>query len=78
VKLWLKDRDYVADNTTGPTKLPTLKDLYFEYKDYCEEIGVTGILGRTTFIRRLSRFGIGTVKAGKGSDSVMRVKLKKA
>lgn len=78
VKLWLKEVGYVADNKTPHVKLPQLKDIYFEYKDYCEEAGVTGVLGRTTFIRRLSRFGITTVKAGKGTDSATRVKICKA
>lgn len=75
VKLWLKETGYEADTKTPHAKLPPLKDVYFEYKDYCEEAGVNGVLGRTTFIRRLNRFGIKTVKAGKGVESVTRVTI---
>jgi putative DNA primase/helicase len=75
VKLWLGEAGYRVDNKTPHVKLPNLKDVYFEYKDYCEEAGVTGVLGRTTFIRRLNRFGINTVKAGKGTESATRVKI---
>jgi putative DNA primase/helicase len=77
VKMWLNEANYVLDIKTPHTKLPHLKDIYFEYKDYCEEAGVTGVCGRTTFIRRLERFKITTVKAGKGNESATRIRLRK-
>lgn len=77
VKLFLKEANYVPDLKTPPVKLPLLKDVFFEYKDFCEEAGITGVLGRTTFIRRLERFNIKTTRGGKGADSAVRLTITK-
>lgn len=75
VKLWLTETGYKPDNNTPIAKLPTLQEIYFEYKDYCEEAGINGVLGRTTFIRRLQRFGITTARGGKSSQCTTRVRI---
>jgi phage/plasmid primase, P4 family, C-terminal domain len=77
VKQWMDENGYTADNKTPKVKLPTLKDLYFEYKDYCESAGIPGILGRTTFLRRLEKYGIKSIKAGRGLENVRRLNLGK-
>jgi putative DNA primase/helicase len=77
VKLWLRDAGYERDAKTVAGKLPTLRDIYFEYKEYCDEAGVQGVLGRTTFIRRLQRFKILTVRGGQNKTVTTRVQLKK-
>ena len=77
VKQWMDENGYKADNKTPKVKLPTLKDLYFEYKDYCESAGIPGILGRTTFLRRLEKYGIKSIKAGRGLENVRRLNLGK-